>query len=145
MRRRVSKSPQSPIAECPLYGISPLLLAETFAMDAERAAIWKAELRRAPERARKIQLLVNRDLGAFDPRWTGFRVLGDELCIPDGYGVRQGEIRALPYFHSLLAAERAALRAAERQLAERNPIADETARLHLEQLLSDALDTVRGR
>lgn len=146
MRRRARKS-QVDIAECPLYGISPLLLAETFSMDEQQASRWKADLRRSPDRARRVQLLVERDLGAFDARWHGFRVVGDRLYTPEGFPVGAAEVRAVPFFHAQLAAERGRVRAAERRLERLSHEDEDTSplRREVEALLVRALDLVRRR
>lgn len=141
MTRKLHKQSQS-VSECPLYGTSPLLLAQTFPMDPKRAARWKAELRRVPDNARRIQLFVDRDLGAFDSRWLGFRVVGEGLHTPAGYAIHPAEVLALPFYHSQLAGVRAALRAAERRLEdlEEGPDVRDEA---LQELLLRALHLVR--
>lgn len=147
-KARVGLTPEErDIATCPLYGLSPDLLAETFSMEARLAARWKADLRRVPQRARNIQMYVNRDLGAFDSRWGGFRIVGDSLYTPEGYPVAAAEIRAVPFFHSQLAAERAALRAAERRLEQLTHAKPFTAgdRTEVEGLLMRAIETLRQR
>jgi hypothetical protein len=90
-------------ANCPLYGISPLLLASKFKLDVHDAKRWKSRLRRKVDDAAAIAALVNSDLGAFDAEWRGFVVRDGAIWTPENVPVSPGEVRSVPHVHSQLA------------------------------------------
>lgn len=96
MRKRRS------IAQCPLYGISPLLLAQMFRLDLEVARDWKAQLRRRPVDAATVAKFANHDLGAFDPAWAGWLCKDGRLWPPDGAPASPGQVLALPFLRAQL-------------------------------------------
>lgn len=96
MTTRVPKKQSRTVTECPLYGISPLALANTFHLDIDTATVWKARLRTNPVEAQRVALLVSGDLGAWEPRLLGFRVAQGTLWTPEGMPVDPGELRSIP-------------------------------------------------
>ncbi|MGC4027797.1 MAG: hypothetical protein QM696_02830 [Steroidobacteraceae bacterium] len=84
------------IANCPLYGISPLTLTSTFRLPPEIGDAWKQRLRAIPSDAAAIARYVNRDLGAFDSAWVGWICMDGLLWPPDFVPVDPGQVRAIP-------------------------------------------------
>lgn len=85
----------SSIASCPLYGVSPLLLASTFHLPEAFTTKWKIELRRKPSEAAAVAEFVRHDLGAFDPAWRGFLCKDGLLWTPEDESFRPGDVRAI--------------------------------------------------
>jgi hypothetical protein len=128
-------------ATCPLYGISPLALADLFRLDVEVAAAWKARLRKNAEDAKAVALLASRDLGAFDPRWSGFVMARGVLWTPENFSVHPGEVRALPHMHAQIAEnERHQRWMVETSLGERRAARDQDA---ARELLQRAIELLR--
>lgn len=99
MRRRV---PSIRVADCPLYGLSPLLLSETFRLPADFAEDWKDRLRKNPADAAVVARYVRRDLGSFDANWSGWVCKDGLLWPPDTVPVDPGQVRAIPWRNAQL-------------------------------------------
>jgi hypothetical protein len=134
-RSPVKRSPFS-VASCPLYGISPLLLARTFHLGEDLAFEWKKSLRRDPESARSVAALVSGDLGAFDAAWSGYFVRNGMLWDRDNVGASPGEVSSIPHLKAQLAEYHRAQRwMLERSLSPRAPERSEVE-MHLERALA---------
>jgi hypothetical protein len=130
-------------ATCPLYGISPLALANLFRLDHEVATAWKARLRKNTEDAKAVALLASRDLGAFDPQWSGFVMARGVLWTPENFPVQPGEVRALPHMHAQIAEYDQHQRwMVETSLGERRAARDQD---EARELLQRAIELLRQR
>jgi len=127
----------------PLYGISPLALAQHFRLSERSATQWKARLEKVPNDAEAISLHIHKNLGAFDDAWRGFIVRQGLLWTPEGVGVGPGEVRAIPTRQQQIAEyERAQRWMLESFHAERRR--EQVAR-NVELLLQTALEALRQR
>jgi Phage protein len=79
------------------YGLSARLMAELAGVHIDTARRWKRKRRIPPAYIAIVQLKLDGDLGVLAQDWRGWRVLRGELVTPEGWSVRPGEIRSIPY------------------------------------------------
>jgi hypothetical protein len=93
--------------EC--YGIPADQVAQMCRVNVATARRWKRGATRIPEAAKMI---LTRDLGGFDPAFSGWKLRDGQLFSPEGWAASPGEILALP----LMRAQIAAYQSAQRQV-----------------------------
>lgn len=84
-------------------------------VDLATARRWKRGTTCAPPSA---LMVLRRDLGAFDPAWAGWRVLGETIYSPDGSQSTLADVRALPMLRASLTTYRAENRQLRESLAQ---------------------------
>lgn len=90
--------------DSPLYGVSPLALAELFRLPHWFAARWKVQLRRSKQDAEAVARFVRKDLGAFDPAWAGWTCKDGLIWPPHGDGnpATPGQVLSIPLIREQL-------------------------------------------
>lgn len=144
-RARVPRPPLSAdelaVSRCPLYGISPLALANLFHLPEAFCVEWKAQLRADPAAAAAVARFVNRDLGAFDPAFSGWLCKDGLIWPSDGPAATPAQIRAIPAMRDQLRefdrAQRWMIEQSHAELLDRN------ARIEVADLLQRAIKALR--
>ena len=85
----------------PLYGITIKEIARICHVDLTTARRWKRGARCPPKSA---VLLIQADLGCFDPKWSGWHIRNGFLISPNGWEIGFGEVIAIPILRQQLAA-----------------------------------------
>jgi hypothetical protein len=49
-------------------------------------------------------ILIQADLGCFDPAWAGWRIYKSDLISPEGWGITKGDVISSPILRQQLAA-----------------------------------------
>jgi hypothetical protein len=80
----------------PFFGININLIARVCRVDVTTARRWKSGARCPPESA---VLLIQGDLRAFDPAWSGWRILKGKLISREGWEFSVGDVLAIPFLH----------------------------------------------
>lgn len=93
------------------YGLPAELLAQLTGVHIDTARRWKRRGRVPHPYTLLIHLRTSGDLGAIDPHWQGWRLVGGKLWTPEQQPLAPGDLRAIPYRSQLLAE-------LERQLTE---------------------------
>lgn len=91
----------------PLYGINIKEIARICGVDLTTARRWKRGARCPPKSA---ILLIQADLGCFDPKWSGWRIRNGFLIAPNGWEIGYGEVLAIPILRQQLACYEVELR-----------------------------------
>lgn len=91
----------------PFYGIPINEIVRICRVDPTTARRWKRRARRPPESA---ILLIQADLGMFDPEWRGWRIRGATLVSPEGWEITENDIRAVPLLRLQIVAYQGELR-----------------------------------
>lgn len=89
-------------ADSPLYGISPLLLSDTFRLRLDVAERWRRRLLDCPSDAAVIARYVRHDLGVFDPTWMGWLCKDGLLWPMDGLPASPSQVTAIPFMRDQL-------------------------------------------
>lgn len=93
----------------PCYGLSTKDIARICKVDLATARRWKRGATCLPETA---QMILQRDLGCFDPSWAGWRLQSGYLVSPEGWSASPGDVLSI----QLTQAQLSAYRAENRQL-----------------------------
>lgn len=143
MTVRTRRKSQTSIAECPLYGISPLALANLFGLPESFCVKWKAQLRSDPRKAAMVARFINHDLGAFDAAWSGWVCKDGMIWPPDTSPASPAQVRAIPHMRDQLREfERAQRWVLDHSYGER---LREKTRIEATALLERAIEALRQR
>lgn len=103
-----------------LLGIHISDIARICRVSLKTAGRWKDGTTCPPESA---LMILRRDLGIFDPAWTGWRITGDVLYSPEGWAVPRGDVLAVPLERRALEVARAEVRRMKADLcAQEQPL-----------------------
>lgn len=91
----------------PLYGRTIKEIARICCVDLTTARRWKRGARRPNKMA---LLLIQADLGCFDPQWSGWHLRDGFLISPEGWQVGTGEVLAIRILRQQLACYEVELR-----------------------------------
>jgi hypothetical protein len=96
-----------------LYGIPSKEIARICGVDLATARRWKRGASCPPKTARMI---LEGDLGVFDPAWGGWTLRSGELLSPEGWGATPGEILSIPLMRLQIASYQLDQRIAKAEL-----------------------------
>lgn len=85
------------------------------------ATRWKLGQTGPPESALRI---LRRDLGLFDPAWSGWTIWGDHIHSPEGWYASRAEVLSVQFLQSQLSAWRDEAKALRVQVAEMEKLRD---------------------
>lgn len=85
----------------PLYSFTIKEIARICCVDLTTARRWKRGAVCPPKSA---VLLIQADLGCFDPKWSGWHIRNGFLISPNGWEIGFGEVVAIPILRQQLAA-----------------------------------------
>lgn len=107
----------------PLYGITIKEIARICRVDLTTARRWKRGAGCPPKSA---VLLIQADLGCFDPKWSGWHIRNGFLISPNGWEIGFGEVLAIPILRQQLACYEVELRRFKEQalLMQEQPMPD---------------------
>jgi transcriptional regulator with XRE-family HTH domain len=91
------------------HGIKAEEIARRCGVDIATARRWKRGITRTPQSA---LMILEGDLGAFDPAWRGWTLRDGQLISPEGWEATPGDVLSIP----LLRAQISTYQAKERML-----------------------------